>query len=51
MVPSRDLTPLGERLSDYFEGMAEEHGMQLVISLHGELHARQKRSNRRACCA
>ncbi len=34
-----DLTPLGERLSDYFEGMAEEHGMQLVISLHGELHA------------
>lgn len=34
-----DLAQLGEKLQDYFEGMAEEHGMPLVMALQGELHA------------
>jgi two-component system heavy metal sensor histidine kinase CusS len=34
-----DLTQLGERLQNYFDGMAEEQSMRLEMALHGELHA------------
>ncbi|WP_343551019.1 heavy metal sensor histidine kinase [Pantoea sp.] len=34
-----DLARLGDKLQDYFDGMAEEQAMQLDMALHGELHA------------
>ncbi|MDI9278606.1 heavy metal sensor histidine kinase [Pantoea sp. EABMAA-21] len=34
-----DLAQLGEKLQDYFDGMAEEHNMQLEMRMQGELRA------------
>jgi two-component system heavy metal sensor histidine kinase CusS len=34
-----DLAQLGEKLQDYFYGMAEEQSMRLEMALHGELRA------------
>ncbi|MBY4840215.1 heavy metal sensor histidine kinase [Pantoea sp. DY-15] len=34
-----DLALLGEKLQDYFDGMAEEQSMRLEMALHGELRA------------
>lgn len=34
-----DLAQLGEKLKDYFDGMAEEQSMRLEMALHGELRA------------
>ncbi|WP_277967377.1 ATP-binding protein [Pantoea trifolii] len=34
-----DLAQLGEKLQDYFDGMAEEQSMRLEMALHGELRA------------
>lgn len=34
-----DLARLGDKLLDYFDGMAEEQAMRLEMTLHGELHA------------
>ena len=38
-VQNIDLAVLGEKLQEYFDGMAEEQAMQLEMALHGELHA------------
>ncbi|KHJ67933.1 histidine kinase [Pantoea rodasii] len=34
-----DLAQLGEKLRDYFDGMAEEHAMRLEMKMQGELRA------------
>ncbi|MGK3115535.1 heavy metal sensor histidine kinase [Candidatus Pantoea formicae] len=34
-----DLAQLGEKLQDYFDGMAEEHAMRLEMRMQGELRA------------
>lgn len=34
-----DLEELGEKLQDYFDGMAEEHAMQLTMRMQGALRA------------